>query len=39
LKDQPVSEYTEILKGISPEDPFYVHVDEGDGEEVEVFIG
>jgi hypothetical protein len=39
LKDQPVSEYSEILKGISPEDPFYVHVDEGDGEEVEVFIG
>ncbi|MDF1520975.1 MAG: hypothetical protein RQ728_09415 [Brevefilum sp.] len=39
LKDQPVSEYSEILKGISPEDPFYVHVDEGNGEEVEVFIG
>jgi hypothetical protein len=39
LKDQPVSEYSEILKSISPEDPFYVHVDEGNGEEVEVFIG
>jgi len=39
LKDQPVSEYSEILKGISPEDPFYVHVDEGGGEGVEVFFG
>ncbi|KUK93756.1 MAG: hypothetical protein XE06_0934 [Anaerolineaceae bacterium 46_22] len=39
LKDQPVSEYSEILKSISPEDPFYVHVNEGNGEEVEVFIG
>ncbi|KUK46128.1 MAG: hypothetical protein XD73_1002 [Anaerolinea thermophila] len=39
LKNQPVSEYSEILKGISPEDPFYVHVDERDGEGVEVFFG
>jgi hypothetical protein len=39
LKDQPVEEFSEILKNLSPEDPFYVHVAEDDGEEVEVFIG
>lgn len=39
MQDQPVEEYSEMLKSVSPEDPFYVHVDEGDGEEVEVFIG
>jgi hypothetical protein len=39
IQDQPVEEYSEMLKSISPEDPFYVHVDEGDGEDVEVFIG
>lgn len=39
LKDQPVEEYSEILNNLSPEEPFYVHVDEDDGEEVEVFIG
>jgi hypothetical protein len=39
LKDQPVGDYSEILKNLSPEEPFYVHVDEDDGEEVEVFIG
>ena len=38
LKDQPVENYSEILENLSPEEPFYVHVDE-DGEEVEVFIG
>lgn len=39
MRDQPVDEYSEILKSISPENPFYVHVNKGDGEEVEVFIG
>ncbi len=39
LRDQPVEEYSEILNNLSPEEPFYVHVDEDDGEEVEVFIG
>ena len=39
MQDQPMEEYSEMLKSVSPEDPFYVHVDEGDGEEVEVFIG
>ena len=39
MKDQPIEEYTQILRDISPDAPFYVHVDEGDGEEVEVFIG
>ncbi len=39
MRDQPVDEYSDILKSVSPEEPFYVHVDEGDGEEVEVFIG
>ena len=39
LKDQPVGEYSKILNHLSPEEPFYVHVDEDDGEEVEVFIG
>ena len=39
MRDQPLDEYSEMLKSVSPEEPFYVHVDEGDGEEVEVFIG
>jgi len=39
LKDQPLDQYSEILEGLSPEEPFYVHVNEDDGEEVEVFIG
>ncbi|HER40091.1 MAG TPA: hypothetical protein ENO10_02620 [Salinimicrobium catena] len=39
LKDQPVEEYSEILNNLSPEEPFYVHIDDEDGEEVEVFIG
>jgi len=38
LKDQPVSQYADILENLSVEEPFYVHIDE-DGEEVEVFIG
>lgn len=39
LKDQPVSAYADILENLSAEEPFYVHVDDEDGEEVEVFIG
>ncbi len=39
LKDQPVGDIGEILDSISPEEPFYVHVNDEDGEEVEVFIG
>lgn len=40
LKDQPVGDFSEILETLTPEEPFYVHVnDEDDGEEVEVFIG
>jgi len=31
-------EYAGILENLSPDEPFYIHVDE-DGEEVEVFIG
>lgn len=39
LKDQPLESYADILDNLSPEEPFYVHVDDEDGEEVEVFIG
>lgn len=40
LKDQPMGDISEILENISPEEPFYVHVnDDEEGEEVEVFIG
>jgi hypothetical protein len=39
MRDQPLDEYSDLLKSVSPEEPFYLHVDEGDGEEVEVFIG
>jgi len=39
LKDQPVDDVADILENLSPEEPFYVHVNEEDGEEVEVFIG
>ena len=39
LKDQPVDDFLEILENLSPESPFYVHVNEDDGEEVDVFIG
>lgn len=38
LKDQPLGDISEILETISPEEPFYVHVNDDD-EEVEVFIG
>jgi len=40
LKDQPMGDLSELLDHISPEEPFYIHVnDKEDGEEVEVFIG
>lgn len=39
MEGQPVEEYSEMLKTVSHEEPFYIHVNEGDGEEVEVFIG
>jgi hypothetical protein len=39
LKDQPVDSYVDMLETLSPEEPFYVHVQDEDGEEVEVFIG
>ena len=39
LKDQPYQDYADILDNLSPEEPFYVHVNDEDGEEVEVFIG
>lgn len=38
LRDQPLDNYSEILKNISPEEPFYLQVDD-DGEQVEIFIG
>jgi len=39
LQDQPIENYSEILNNLSPEEPFYVHVNEEGDEEVEVFIG
>ena len=40
LQDQPIGDIPSILENLSPEEPFYVHVnDDEDGEEVEVFIG
>jgi uncharacterized integral membrane protein len=40
LKEQPIGDISSILKNLSPEEPFYVHVnDDDDDEEVEVFIG
>jgi len=39
LRDQPLDNISEILTNLSPEEPFYVHVNDEDGEEVEVFIG
>jgi len=39
LRDQPLENISEILNNLSPEEPFYVHVDDDDGEIVEVFIG
>ena len=39
LRDQPVGNYSDILENLSPDEPFYVHVNDEDGEEVEVFIG
>ena len=38
LKDQPLGNYSEILDNISPDEPFYIHVNDDD-EEVEIFIG
>jgi hypothetical protein len=40
LKDQPIGDIPSILENLSPEEPFYLHVnDDEDGEEVEIFIG
>jgi polyhydroxyalkanoate synthesis regulator phasin len=39
LNEQVHGNYSAILDNLSPEDPFYVHVNEDDGDEVEVFIG
>lgn len=39
LKDQPIAEINGIFENLSPKDPFYIHVNDEDGEEVEVFIG
>jgi hypothetical protein len=40
LKDQPIGDIPSILDNLSPEEPFYLHVnDDEDGEEVEIFIG
>lgn len=39
IKDQPIGDVSEILENVTPENPFYVHINEEDGEEVEVFIG
>jgi len=39
LNDESGGDLSEVLKNISPEKPFYVHVNEDNGEEVEVFIG
>lgn len=40
LKEQPIGDISSILENLSPDEPFYVHVnDDDDGEEVEVFIG
>lgn len=40
LKDQSIGDFPTILETLSPEEPFYVHVnDDQHGEEVEIFIG
>jgi len=39
LQDQPIENFSEILNNLSPEAPFYVHVNEDGDEEVEVYIG
>ncbi len=39
LKEQPFDNAADILGNLSPEEPFYVHVNDDDGEEVEVYIG
>jgi len=39
IKNESFGDVSEILTGVSPENPFYVHVNEDDGEEVEVYIG
>ena len=39
LKSESIGDIPTILESLSPEDPFYVHVNDDDGEEVEIFIG
>jgi hypothetical protein len=39
LEAQPIEEIDNIFKNLSPENPFYVHINGEDGDEVEVFIG
>lgn len=37
--EQKAGDFSEILKNLSPEEPFYVHVEDEDGEDVEIFVG
>ena len=39
INGQKAEDFTVILDSISPEEPFYVHVEDDDGEDVEIFIG
>jgi hypothetical protein len=39
VKGQSAKDFAAILEEITPEAPFYVHVEDDDGENVEVFIG
>lgn len=39
LKDRSIGDIPTILENLSPDEPFYVHVNDEDGEEVEIYIG
>lgn len=39
IKGKTAGEYSQILENITPEEPFYVHVEDENGEDVEIFIG
>jgi len=39
LQDRSIGDIPTILENLSPEEPFYLHVNDDDGEEVEIYIG
>ena len=39
INGKKAGDFSAILDALSPEEPFYIHIDDEDGEQVEVYIG